>query len=61
MLLRASGHPASAVGQKIFLHPASNGVRRYLTAEVTGSCEGLLPLVTGKPLDNIFYGGGHGS
>ncbi len=36
------------LGKEIVLHPMADGVTRYLTAEVTGSYQGLLRMVTGQ-------------
>lgn len=44
------------LGATITLHPCADGVKRYLTAEVTGNYAGLLRLAIGKNKD----GGGQG-
>ena len=42
------------LGKEIALHPTSDGVERYQTAEVSGDYTGLLRLVVGQ---NKFGGG----
>ncbi|SLM48423.1 Site-specific recombinases [Nitrospira japonica] len=54
---RARGILRVLLGEKILLHPTSNGVERFLTAEISGNYAGLVRLATGK---NKF-GGGQGS
>jgi hypothetical protein len=54
---KAHGLLRVLLGKEIALHPTSDGVERYLTAEVSGDYTGLLRLVVGQ---NKF-GGGQGS
>lgn len=52
---KARGILKELVGGQIALHPAADGVDRYLTAELSGDYAGFVRLATGK---NTF-GGGH--
>lgn len=54
---KARGLLRVLLGKEITLHPTSDGVERYLTAEVSGDYTGLLRLMVGKNKG----GGGQGS
>lgn len=45
---RARGILRVVLGKEILLHPTADGVKRYLTAEVSGDYEGLVRLATGQ-------------
>ena len=45
---QARGILKELVGEQIVLHPAADGVERYLTAELAGDYAGLVRLVRGQ-------------